>query len=413
MTSAHVRPAQRSLARLYAYPTPLTIERGEGCDLITEGGERYLDCVAGFGVNSTGHCHPHVVASLQAQAERLLHLGAIGRRIDLEAYAERLARVAPMHDAKVFFTNSGTESVEAALKLVRYVSGRPIVVAFEGGFHGRTQGSLSVTSSKAAMRAGHEPLGGGVLTVPYPRRELAPTLQALEDLFAMRSLPDRIAAFIVEPILGEGGYQPPPPGYLRSLREICDEHGILLVVDEVQSGFARSGRMWAIEHEGVEPDLLTAAKGIASGVPMGALIGRAGLLDAWPPGAHASTFGGNPLAIAAAAATLDVIEQEQLAANAQARGQQLLAGLRHATTSDGRVVDVRGRGLMVGVEFNSPDAAAATYRDLLEQRLICGLCGPSSEVIRLSPPLIIDSVAVDRVLEAFDAALSNEHRSHD
>jgi 4-aminobutyrate aminotransferase len=407
MTQAQISDARAFLPRVYAFATALTIERGEGCELIADDGSRYLDCISGFGANSTGHCHPSVVAALQAQAERLLHISIVGRRADLEAYAARLAGVAPMKNAKVYFTNSGTESVEAALKLVRYASARPIVVAFEGGFHGRTLGSLSVTSSKATMRAGHEPTGGGVFTVPYPRRELSPTLDAIDDLFLMKSVPSRIAAFIVEPILGEGGYQPPPQGFLTALRAICDRHGILLVVDEVQSGFARSGRMWAVEHEGVEPDVVTSAKGIASGVPMGALIARGELLDAWPPGAHGNTYGGNPLAIAAATATLDVIEGENLAANAQARGDELLLGLRNLADQPGgeKIIDVRGRGLMVGIEFNSPDAASAINRSLLAQRVIGGFCGPSYEVIRLSPPLIIDRTGVARVLEAFGSAL--------
>jgi 4-aminobutyrate aminotransferase len=397
------------LPRVYPFATSLRIERGEGYELITADGSRYLDCLAGYGANSTGHCHPRVVAALHAQAERLLHIGAIARRPDLEAYADRLAQLAPMPDAQVFFTNSGTEAVEAALKLVRYASGRPMVVAFEGGFHGRTAGSLSVTTSKATMHAGHEFVGGGVLTVPYPRRELAPTLKAIDDLFLLRSLPTRIAAFIVEPILGEGGYQPPPPAFLGTLREICDEHGILLVVDEIQAGFARSGRMWAVEHEGVQPDLVAAAKGIASGVPMGALIARADLLDAWPPGAHGGTYSGNPLAIAAANATLDVIEEEKLAENAEARGRELLAGLREIAnpSGGGQVVDIRGRGLMIGIEFKSPEAASAVRQAVLEQGVICGACGPRSDVVRLSPPLIIDRPAVARVLEAFAAAFAH------
>ena len=407
MTTTQIPDAGAFLPRVYAFSTTLTIDRGEGYELIADDGSRYLDCISGFGANSTGHCHPRVVAALQAQAERLLHISIVGRRTDLEAYAERLARVAPMPHAKVYFTNSGTESVEAALKLVRYASARPIVVAFEGGFHGRTLGSLSVTSSKATMHAGHEPMGGGVFTVPYPRRELGPTLEAIDNLFLMRSVPSRVSAFIVEPILGEGGYQPAAPGFLTALRKICDRYGILLVVDEVQSGFARSGRMWAVEHEGVEPDLVTTAKGIASGVPMGALIARAHLLDAWPPGAHGNTYGGNPLAVAAASATLDVIEQEELAANAQARGEELLLGLRDLAgqTAGETIVDVRGRGLMVGIEFNSSDAASVMYRALLAQRVICGFCGPSNEVLRLSPPLIIDRTAVTRILDAFASGL--------
>jgi 4-aminobutyrate aminotransferase len=246
-----------------------------------------------------------------------------------------------------------------------------------------------------------------VFTVPYPHRELAPTLAAIDELFLMKSIPSRIAAFIVEPILGEGGYQPPAAGFLAALRKLCDEHGILLIADEVQCGFARTGRMWAIEHEGVEPDLVTSAKGIASGLPMGALIARAEVLDAWPPGAHGNTFGGNPLAVAAANATLDVIEQEELAANAGARGRELLVGLRELAerTPGGRVVDVRGRGLMVGVEFRSAEAASAMYEALFAQGVICGLCGPASEVIRFAPPLIIESAAITRLLEAFGSAL--------
>jgi 4-aminobutyrate aminotransferase len=388
--------------------TPLTIDRGEGCELIADDGSRYLDCIAGFGVNSTGHCHPRVVEAVQRQAERLLHTATVARRADLEAYATRLTQLAPLPDAKLVFTSSGTEANETALKLARYASGRPIVVSFEGGFHGRTLGSLSVTSSKATMREGHEPMVGGVFTVPYPRRELGPTLEAIDDLFLMRSVPSRVAAFIVEPILGEGGYQPPASGFLTALREICDRHGILLIADEVQSGFARSGRMWAIEHEGVEPDLVTTAKGIASGVPMGALIARAKLLDAWPPSAVGGTYGGNPLALAAANATLDVIEEAGLAENARARGAELLAGLRDLVQRgpDGKVVDVRGRGLMVGIEFSSPESVSAVQRMLLDQRVICGVCGPRLNVIRISPPLIIDVAGVTRVLKAFASALS-------
>jgi 4-aminobutyrate aminotransferase len=409
MPDTEILASTTRLPRGYAYWTPLTIERGEGYELIADDGSRYLDCISGFGVTNTGHCHPRIVAALQAQAERLLHLSVVGRRVELEAYAERLARLAPVPDAKVFFTNSGTESTEAALKLVRYASQRPVVVAFEGGFHGRTMGAMSVTSSKATMRAGHEPMVGGVFTVPYPRRELAPTLEAIDNLFLLRSVPSRIAAFIVEPILGEGGYQMPPDGFLIALREICDRHGILLVADEVQSGFGRSGRMWAVEHEGIQPDLMTTAKGIASGVPLGALVARGDLLDKWPPGAHGTTFGGNPLAIAAANATLDVLEDEKLPENARTRGEELLGGLRNIVASGrgGTVIDVRGRGLMVALEMKSGEAASAMHRALLEHRVICGVCGPSFEVIRFAPPLIIDNAAVMRLLEAVSLAFDD------
>ena len=394
-------PATR-LSRAIATTTGLDFASGEGAELVTVEGERYLDFVSGYGVVNTGHCHPRVVAALQEQAARLIHVSTMGTTEPATRYAERLCALAPVEDARVFFTNSGTEAVEAALKLARYASGRPNVIAFGGGFHGRTLGSLSVSTSKAAFRARHEPLASGVHVVPYPRVELGPTLDALGRLFLEQVEPERVAAILVEPVLGEGGYVVPPDEFLPALRSLCDEHGIALIADEVQSGFGRTGRMFAFEHTGVVPDLITLGKGIASGFPMGALLGSAALLDAWAPGAHGTTFGGGPLACAAADATLDVLEDEGLLENAARRGSELLDGLRGLAAAHGGVIaEVRGRGLMVGIGLASPEAASRLRTELLERHVIVSTCGPDSASIRLSPPLVLGEEHVRRCLDAF------------
>ncbi len=394
------------LSRAVAPTTGLEFVSGAGAELVAADGARYLDFISGYGVVNTGHCHPRVVAAIQEQASKLIHVSTMGSTEPAGAYAERLCAVAPIEDAKLFFTNSGTEAVEAALKLVRYASGRPNVVAFAGGFHGRTLGSLSVSTSKAAFRTRHEPLGGGVYVVPYPRVELGPTLDALSRLFLEQVEPERVAAFIVEPVLGEGGYVVPPDEFLPALRGLCDENGIALIVDEVQSGFGRTGRLFACEHTGVAPDLMTVGKGIASGFPMGALVGRASLMDAWAPGAHGTTFAGGPLACAAAEATLDVLEDEDLLENAAVRGAQLTDGLRQlAAAHADLVVDIRGRGLMVGVGTRSADVAARLKAELLERYVIVSTCGPDSSSIRLSPPLVLGEEHVRRCLDACRDAL--------
>ena len=394
------------LSRAVASTTDLEFSSGAGVELVAADGARYLDFVSGYGVVNTGHCHPRVVAAIQEQAAKLIHISTVGSTEPALKYAERLCGVAPVADAKLFFTNSGTEAVEAALKLVRYASGRPNVVAFAGGFHGRTLGSLSVSTSKAAFRTRHEPLGGGVYVVPYPRAALSSTLEALSRLFLEQVEPERVAAFIVEPVLGEGGYVVPPDDFLPALRRMGDDFGIALIVDEVQSGFGRTGQLFACQHTGVAPDLMTVGKGIASGFPMGALIGRPELMDAWAPGAHGSTFGGGPLACAAAEATLDVIEDEGLVENAAARGAQLLEGLRQLAAEHPQlVVEVRGRGLMVGVGLASADVATRLRAELLDRYVIVSTCGPDSSSIRLSPPLVVGEEPVRRCLGALRDAL--------
>ena len=394
------------LSRAVATTTPLELVAGDGAELVASDGRRYLDFISGYGTTNTGHCHPRVVAAIQAQAESLLHVSTVGQTEIASRYADRICALAPIEDAKIFYANSGTEAVEAALKLARYATDRPNVLAFSGGFHGRTLGSLSVSTSKARFRTRHEPLAPGVHFAPYPRRELAPTLEAVERLFREQVEPERLAAILVEPVLGEGGYVVPPDGFLPALRALCDAHGILLVADEVQSGFGRTGRLFACEHVGVSPDLMTVGKGIASGLPMGALIGRGEVMDAWEPGAHGTTFGGNPVVCAAALATLDVIEEEGLAENAAGRGRELLAGLEElARTHPETVLGVRGRGLMIGLDLASAEVAARIKDDLLERGVIVSTTGPASDAIRLAPPLLIAEEHVERFLSALAETL--------
>jgi 4-aminobutyrate aminotransferase len=395
------------LSRAVATTTPLELVAGEGAELIAADGRRYLDFISGYGTTNTGHCHPRVVAAIQAQAETLLHVSTVGSTAISSRYAERLCALAPIENAKLFYANSGTEAVEAALKLARYATGRPGILAFAGGFHGRTLGSLSVSTSKARFRTRHEPLAAGAYFVPYPRRELAPTLEAIDALLREQVEPGRLAAVLVEPVLGEGGYIVPPDEFLPALRDLCDAHGILLVVDEVQSGFGRTGRMFACEHVDVAPDLMTVGKGIASGLPMGALVGRAEAMDAWEPGAHGTTFGGSPLVAAAAWATLDVLEDEGLVENAAARGAELLVGLEGlARSHPDTVLAPRGRGLMLGFDLPSPEATTRLKDGLLERGVIVSTTGPTSAAIRLAPPLLIGDEHVRRFLEALEGALA-------
>ena len=405
------RPAAlgERFSRAIAMTTPLEIASGEGVELVAADGTRYLDFISGYGVTNTGHCNPRVVAAIREQAEKLLHVSTVGYTDVSSRYAERLCGVAPIADAKLFYTNSGTEAVEAALKLSRYATGRPNVLAFAGAFHGRTLGALSVSSSKARFRAGHEPLVPGTYAVPYPRRDgdVAATLAAIDRLFLEQAAPERVAAAIVEPVLGEGGYVVAPNGFLAALRALCDEHGIVLVVDEVQSGFGRTGRLFACEWSEIEPDLMTVSKGIASGLPMGALVGRADLLDAWQPGAHGTTFGGNPIACAAAAAILHVLEDEAVVENAAERGSALHTALTRIAAEDpATFVEVRGRGLMLAVELRSPAAAARLREELLARGVVVSVCGPESDAVRLSPPLVIDDSHVARFLSAFGDAVA-------
>ena len=388
-----------SLPRAY----PIVPVRGEGLTVEDVDGNLFLDFAAGIAVTSTGHSHPEVVAAIQAQAAELIHFSASD--FYLPIYPEvcrELARLAPMEArARVYLGNSGTEVVEASIKLARFATGRPYVVAFLGAFHGRTYGSVSLTASKAKYHAGFGPLLPGVFHAPYGRVE---DLRWFDDVLFDKLAPaNEIAAIIVEPIQGEGGYIVPEDGFLAGLRAICDEHGILLIADEIQSGAGRTGTMWAIEHWAVQPDILLTAKGIASGMPLGAMIARAGLMEAWGPGAHGSTYGGNPVACAAALATIRLLE-DGLMDNATARGSQALVGLRPLIDRfDGLVTDVRGKGLMLGVEFDTADHAEAVQSACFERGLLVLECGKSS--VRMSPALTVSEAEMATALRIFTEAV--------
>jgi 4-aminobutyrate aminotransferase len=392
-TRAHVERDERvtspSLPRAY----PFAPVRGRGCVVEDLDGNRFLDFAAGIAVNSTGHAHPRVVAAIQAQAADLLHYSASDFYLPIYAQTcERLAGLAPFRGpARVYLGNSGAEVVEGAIKLARYATGRQHVVSFLGGFHGRTYGALTLTASKAKYHAGFGPLLPGVHHAPFGH--VADLAWFDELLFERIVPPTEVAAIVVEPIQGEGGYIVPEPGFLAGLRALCDRHGILLVADEVQSGAGRTGRMWAVEHEGVEPDILLTAKGIASGMPLAAMIARAPILEAWTAGAHGSTYGGNPVACAAALATIDLLE-EGLTANAALQGERALTALTAlAGRHPGIVREIRGRGLMIGIELDSHDRAATLERLCLERGLL--ILGAGRTSVRLSPPLSVTAEQVD------------------
>ena len=389
-----------SLPRAY----PLVPVRGEGSTLEDIDGNLFLDFAAGIAVNSTGHAHPRVVAAIKEQATDLLHFSASDFYLPIYAQVcERLAGTAPMDGpVRVYLGNSGAEAVEASIKLARFATKRPYVVAFLGAFHGRTYGAMSLTASKAKYHAGFGPLLPGVFHAPYGRVE---DLRWFDEVLFDKLAPaSEVAAIIVEPIQGEGGYIVPEDGFLQGLRDICDRHGIVLIADEIQSGAGRTGTMWAVEHWGVRPDILLTAKGIASGLPLGAMIARKELMEAWGPGAHGSTYGGNPVACAAALATIDLLEGG-LIANAAARGDQALAGLRPLTDRfDGLVRDVRGKGLMLGVEFDTPDHAEEVQWAAFQRGLLVLECGRSS--VRLSPALTVSEAEMASALRLFGEAVA-------
>jgi 4-aminobutyrate aminotransferase len=390
-----------SMPRVY----PLVPRRAEGCVIEDVDGNRFLDLNAGIAVNSTGHCHPDVVAAIEAQARSILHYCSSDFYLPVYGeLCERLARLAPFGGApaRVFLCNSGAEAVEGAVKLARYRTGRQHVVAFFGSFHGRTLGSLSLTASKARYRAGFGPLLPGVQHVPYGEAGL---VQLREQVFKHLVEPNEVAAIVVEPVQGEGGYVPAPPGFLAGLRSVCDDNGILLVADEVQSGIGRTGRFWAVEHDGVQPDIVLAGKGLASGLPLGALVARADLMT-WPPGSHGSTFGGNPVACAAALATIDLVTSG-LQANATAMGQRFVAGMRSMMSRWPLLTAVRGRGLMVGLDLVDHNAAVAVEQDAFRRGVLVLTAG--ERTVRLAPPLVIRPDQVDTgvaVLEEAIAAVS-------
>jgi 4-aminobutyrate aminotransferase len=389
------RVTSPSLPRAYEL-VPL---RGAGSVIEDVDGNRFLDVNAGIAVASTGHAHPDVVAAISRQAEALLHYSASDFYLPIYSdVCEHLDRIAPFdEDARSFLTNSGTEAVEAALKLARYATGRQYVIAMLGSFHGRSYGSVSLTASKATYRTGFGPLLPGVLHTPFGDFE-----HIEQVLFRRLVSPEEVAAIVVEPVLGEGGYVFPPDGWLAYLREVCDRHGILLVADEVQSGMGRTGRMWAIEHAGVRPDIVLAGKGIASGMPLGAMIAPDRLMT-WDVGAHGSTYGGNPVSCAAAVATLELIENG-LIDNAREIGAMLLNGLSGIRDRHDAIQEVRGLGLMIGIRFADHDTMLAVEQAAFRRGLLVLGCG--DDVIRMSPPMVFRADQVEVALSTFEDAVS-------
>jgi 4-aminobutyrate aminotransferase len=400
--------------------TNIVVEHGEGAYIYDVDGNQYLDFTCGIGVTNTGHCHPEVVKAAQEQVGKMIHAQVnIIYHQPLLRLAEALREVMPAGLDTFFFSNSGAEAVEGAVKLARHASGRPNVVVFQGSFHGRTNQTMAMTTSKTVYRQHYQPLAAGVFVAPYPywyRYGWDPEetsqwcLRELGHLLASQTAPSETAAIVVEPVLGEGGYVVPPPSFLPGLREICQEHGILLVADEVQSGFGRTGKFFAIEHFDVVPDILIMAKGLASGFPLSGVAAPRALMDKWLVGTHGGTYGGNAVACAAAEATVRVI-RDGLVDNAAHMGALLMAGLRDVQSRYPVLGDVRGLGLMVGCEFTEEDGAPATglvkevIARCLEQKLILLNCGTYSNVVRWIPPLVVTREQIQTALQLFESAL--------
>ena len=413
---------QQYMSPSYTRSYPLVVKRGRGAVVEDVDGNEFLDFSAGIAVTSTGHCHPEVVAAVQNQAAELIHMSGTDFYYEqMTEVAKQLSKVAPMPGPhKFYYGNSGAEAVECAIKLARYHTRRQHIVAFYGAFHGRTMGALSLTASKPQQRRRFSPLVPGVTHVPYPNLyrgcsggkeeqdayALGCACFIEEKLFRSTLAPEEVAAIVVEPIQGEGGYLVAPSVFLREIREICDRHGILMVVDEVQSGSGRTGKWWAIEHSGVEPDIVTIAKGIASGMPLGICMSRAHIMD-WVPGSHASTFGGNPVCLAAALATMRIIEREAMA-NARVVGLEMMERMAPWAGQYEIVGDVRGRGLMLGVEIIRDKAsrtAASRERDAIVQAAFergLLLLGAGESTIRLCPPLIISNGQANTALDILE-----------
>jgi len=410
-----------SLSPAYARYSDLVVESAEGAHLRTVDGRDILDFGCGIGVTNLGHRHRAVTEAVHQQVDRLWHTSVTAHHPMLIEAAEALASVAPEGLDSVFLANSGSEAVEAAIKLARRATGRSDIIAFTGAFHGRTYGALSLTASKSKYHAGMGPFLPGVHHVRYPHcfrlcdhgADQPCPIAAGEDiirLFESMVAPDEVAAIFVEPIQGEGGYIVPPTSFMPMLRRLCDEHGILLVIDEVQSGFARSGRMFAVDHTGVIPDIMCVAKGFGNGMPIGGIIAKHSIMRAWNPGEHGSTYGGNPIACAAAVAVIETIRRERLEERAARLGERVMATAQGWTSSVSRLVDIRGRGLMIGLEFMEGTESATAYtqrvqRMAVDRGLLLLTCGSHDNVIRLIPPLTISEDELDSGLAILESCL--------
>ena len=410
-----------NLSPVWPHYTPIVASHAAGSYVYDQDGSEYLDFTCGIGVTNTGHCHPQVVEAIREQAGKLLHgqINIIVHQPILDLISELRVIVPPSMDG-FFFSNSGAEAVEGAIKLARQATGRPNIIVFQGSFHGRTVGTMSLTTSKTIYRAGYQPLMPGVFVAPYPYafrygwdddQTSQWCLEELEYLLASQTAPHETAALLIEPVLGEGGYVVPPASFMQGIGQICDQHGILLICDEVQSGFGRTGKWFAFEHFKIEPDIIIIAKGLASGLPLSGVISSLELMKRWEPGSHGGTYGGNAVACAAAAATIRVISDERLLENTQTHGAQLISGLRHLQEEYPVLGDVRGLGLMIGTEFrtsnNKPDkgSAKAVVQSCLDSGLLLLTCGTWDNTVRWIPPLIVSNDQIGRALNIFSQAL--------
>lgn len=399
------------LSQILKQATGVVVDRGEGVHLFDEDGRRYLDFTAGIGVTSTGHCHPRVVEAAQAQVAKVIHAQytTVMHR-PLLTLTERLSEVLPPNLDRVFYSNSGSEAIESALRLSRQATGRPNIIVFHGGFHGRTVAAASLTTSGTKFRSGFSPLMAGVHVSPFPDPTHFGWSQDEATDFALKQLdytlqtmssPQDTAAFFVEPVLGEGGYVPANERFLAGLRERADKYGILLVLDEVQTGWGRTGKFWGHDHFGVTPDVLVTAKGIASGFPLSAIAASAALMEKAWPGSQGGTYGANAVACAAALATLDVIEDEKLVQNADERGTELRSALSSVAAKHAQITDVRGLGLMIGNEFRDADGnpdgatAAAAQQEAAKRGLLLLTCGAWGQVVRFIPALVVKSEDIE------------------
>ncbi|MFN8021147.1 MAG: aminotransferase class III-fold pyridoxal phosphate-dependent enzyme [Acidimicrobiales bacterium] len=402
------------LSNVWFSVTPLQVASGHGCWVTTTDGEEYLDFAAGIAVNSTGHAHPKVAKAIADQAQRFIHAQVNVFKHDLlEPLAAKLAEITPNGIDTFFYANSGAEITEAAVKLAKQATKRPHVIVFSGSFHGRTHLAMAMTTSKTGYRAGHAPLPAGVFVAPYPDplaadqdAEVADALHGFDHLLKSMTAPEETAAVILEPVLGEGGYIPAPAAFIQGVVERCRAHGILFIADEVQSGFGRTGKMFAVDHYGIEPDIICMAKGIASGFPFAALGTRRELDDKWPTGSHGGTYGGNSMGCAAALATIEIMSDPAFLENVNARGEQLQAGIRELQREHDVIAQVRGLGLMVGTEFHDAARVAAITKHCFEEgRLILMNAGTYGRTLRWMPPLVVTEGEIDLALAAFGAAL--------
>lgn len=416
-----INSSLQNISPIWPFYTPITATHGKGCIIYDEDGNEYLDFTCGIAVTNTGHCHPKVVEAIQKQAGLLIHgqVNIIRHQPLLDLIFE-LKTIVPQSIDSFFFSNSGAEAIEGAIKLARHATNRPNIIVFQGSFHGRTIGTMSLTTSKTIYRAGYQPLMPGVFVAPYPythrygwNEEQTKNwcLQELEFLLDTQTAPQETAAILIETILGEGGYIVPPPGFLTGIRKICEKHGILLILDEIQSGFGRTGKWFAFEHFNIVPDIMTVAKGLASGMPLSGVFSSKEIMEKWIPGSHGGTYGGNAVCAAAAAATIRVMKEENLLLNAQQRGLQLMTGLRHIQEEYPCISDIRGRGLMVGSEMrdknNQPDKKLTKdiIHRCLNKKLILLSCGPWDNTIRWIPPLIVSEEQIKEALAIFYTSL--------